>query len=197
MSYILGDAKPPLDEALLEHYGVKGMRWGVRRDQATLDRAAGRKTARAERKANKPKSRSQQIKEARKDVLPKRRQEFKDASGFKAKADIFLKGEFSKHLSEEYKANPNRRIAFQQTTGEQVATSLLAIPSLGTSVVVSLGNKSMVKAIQNNQEIAALKQTVRKKNTEVAAQKLLELEKKGGDPLDNLVKALDYADEKK
>lgn len=27
----------------LEHYGVKGMRWGVRRSQAQLDRAAGRK----------------------------------------------------------------------------------------------------------------------------------------------------------
>lgn len=35
------DKKPPLDEAI-EHYGVKGMKWGVRRDQATLDKAAGR-----------------------------------------------------------------------------------------------------------------------------------------------------------
>ena len=28
---------------VLEHYGVKGMRWGVRRSQAELDRAAGRR----------------------------------------------------------------------------------------------------------------------------------------------------------
>lgn len=28
---MLQDTKPPLDEALLIHYGVKGMRWGVRR----------------------------------------------------------------------------------------------------------------------------------------------------------------------
>ena len=33
--------KPSLEEAL-EHYGVKGMKWGVRRTQAQLDRAAGR-----------------------------------------------------------------------------------------------------------------------------------------------------------
>lgn len=30
-------------ESELEHYGVKGMKWGVRRTQAQLDRAAGRK----------------------------------------------------------------------------------------------------------------------------------------------------------
>ena len=30
---------------VLEHYGVKGMRWGVRRSQAELDRAAGRRVA--------------------------------------------------------------------------------------------------------------------------------------------------------
>lgn len=30
----------------IEHYGVKGMKWGVRRSQSSLDRAAGRKTAR-------------------------------------------------------------------------------------------------------------------------------------------------------
>lgn len=42
----------------LSHYGVKGMKWGVRRDHAVLDRLAGRKSNpggrnRAERKANK------------------------------------------------------------------------------------------------------------------------------------------------
>ena len=34
MSYILGQEKPPLDELVI-HYGVKGMRWGVRKDRSS------------------------------------------------------------------------------------------------------------------------------------------------------------------
>ena len=39
----------------LQHYGVKGMRWGVRRSQAELDRAAGRtpRKSRKEKRADK------------------------------------------------------------------------------------------------------------------------------------------------
>ena len=40
----------PISDIVLQHYGVKGMKWGVRRSQAQLDRAAGRKTARANNK---------------------------------------------------------------------------------------------------------------------------------------------------
>lgn len=36
-----------VDISFLEHYGVKGMKWGVRRSQAELDRAAGRKPSKA------------------------------------------------------------------------------------------------------------------------------------------------------
>lgn len=43
---------PEVDIRFLEHYGVKGMKWGVRRDQSTLDRKAGRK-AEATRRVEK------------------------------------------------------------------------------------------------------------------------------------------------
>ena len=44
-----------VSEGDLEQYGVKGMKWGVRRSQAQLDRAAGRKQKRAARKKNRAK----------------------------------------------------------------------------------------------------------------------------------------------
>lgn len=64
----------------IEHYGVKGMKWGVRRSQASLDRAAGRKPARPkkvqpsrkERKAAKAKDTS--TKSGRKRASVNRRQ---------------------------------------------------------------------------------------------------------------------------
>lgn len=37
---------------ILEHYGVLGMKWGVRRDQAALDRAAGRSSKKSRRAAS-------------------------------------------------------------------------------------------------------------------------------------------------
>lgn len=61
MSYLItnDDWKPSLlDKTELEHYGVKGMKWGVRRSQRELDRAAGRTLEKGE-------SRSKQIRKAR------------------------------------------------------------------------------------------------------------------------------------
>lgn len=49
---MLHDDKPVLDENLLEHHGVRGMKWGVRRDRSTgssggvLRRAAAKSTQR-------------------------------------------------------------------------------------------------------------------------------------------------------
>ena len=41
------------DEAYLEHYGVLGMKWGVRRDQKALDREAGRSAKKEAKQAKK------------------------------------------------------------------------------------------------------------------------------------------------
>lgn len=47
----------------VEHYGVKGMKWGVRRSQASLDRAAGRKVTRTKAKKSSAAARTKKRKE--------------------------------------------------------------------------------------------------------------------------------------
>ena len=49
MTLVLSDE----DRDFLQHYGVKGMKWGVRRSQAQLDRNAGRKPSRRERRRSR------------------------------------------------------------------------------------------------------------------------------------------------
>jgi hypothetical protein len=48
---MLYDTKPPLDEALLVHYGTKGMKWGIRRGKkvAGVSRAVGARIDRNKR----------------------------------------------------------------------------------------------------------------------------------------------------
>ena len=74
MTLVLSDE----DRDFLQHYGVKGMKWGVRRSQAQLDRAAGRSSKKSARKESRRKNkeqrkeqqaeRSRSISKARKDL---------------------------------------------------------------------------------------------------------------------------------
>ena len=81
MDTVLGFSNPPLED-VLEHYGVKGMRWGVRRSQAELDRAAGRTQKR------------EQKRKRRTDLLEGRyRARGKEASVAKRKAENRVKAE--------------------------------------------------------------------------------------------------------
>lgn len=52
---IVGHKKPPLDEALLRHYGVKGMHWGVRKKEELVGRSSGQSSSTKAYKAVKPK----------------------------------------------------------------------------------------------------------------------------------------------
>jgi hypothetical protein len=137
------DYKPPLlDEEALEHYGVKGMKWGVRRDRAALARAAGRELPNTRsrqaregvRKAGGTPARGvgknaaynyrasgKQIRAARKEVK-KAKEKVKNAKTVEDRRKAQL----------ELDKNQARQVSAQITNGEAVAAILLAPVSLGT-----------------------------------------------------------------
>lgn len=47
------DHKPSLDPDALEHYGIKGMKWGVRRSDEQLARARGKRKGGVKKKVKK------------------------------------------------------------------------------------------------------------------------------------------------
>jgi hypothetical protein len=49
-----------MNNNILQHYGILGMKWGVRRSRASLDRLANRKAERSERKAARAEQRTNQ-----------------------------------------------------------------------------------------------------------------------------------------
>lgn len=173
------ELKPPLDEAM-EHYGVKGMKWGVRRSESQLARARG----------DKPPSRSKQIKTARKKVLSKRAQEQKNAPSLKAKASIALLGEASKHLSDEYLSDPDRLKAFQKTTGEKVAAVLT-----GETLLEAVVDRSLQKNIKKTQGEAAVRLLEKEKKMNAEMKKLLEYEKLSDDEFNKLMVKEGYEEE--
>lgn len=85
---------------ILEHYGIKGMKWGVRRDQRTLDRIAGRKTSEGSSKKTTNSGKNQTKKaQRRSDVRNRRNLSDRDIRG---KIDrLKLERELSKLTAED------------------------------------------------------------------------------------------------
>ena len=69
MTLVLSDE----DRDFLQHYGVKGMKWGVRRSQAQLDRNAGRQPTRRERRRSRNQERVSRNSDTRSQKSRKRR----------------------------------------------------------------------------------------------------------------------------
>jgi hypothetical protein len=127
---VTNELKPPLEEAL-EHYGVKGMKWGVRRDQATLDRKAGRKPSRVKRAvkavSKASKERDQEIKDAR-SKKPALKKEVKEArKQYKIDKKEVGRKEAKKALrAAKDKKYENLNIASEQTTPEALERMVLS-----------------------------------------------------------------------
>jgi hypothetical protein len=152
-SLYFGEEKPPLSE-VVEHYGVKGMKWGVRRNQAALDRAAGRKRTTIKERVDKSRAKTIETKDARARVASKERQLNRQvdvvnlAEAGKKQADEYLKLE---KMSVDFMKDPDRSTALRLTAGEKAAVAAIAaLPGPGTATAVGMlavnaGQKSMVK----------------------------------------------------
>lgn len=138
------DKKPSIDEAL-QHYGVPGMKWGVRKKS---DRPAKKKHSELRRE-------DKETRAARKSMVKKRKAEFKKADTFAKKADIALMGEFAKSLSDNYRADPERAIAFRMTNGRKAVLAVLAVPTGGASLGAGMMENVMMRQVQRDQETMA------------------------------------------
>ena len=94
-----------VSEGDLEQYGVKGMKWGVRRSQAQLDRAAGRRPEGVSRKTNREAqrdaSRSARAKMYYGEGAGTRRKLLNAEINAKAKKDPSYKKAFDHHLERQ------------------------------------------------------------------------------------------------
>lgn len=142
MSYIYGQEKPPLDEAI-EHYGIKGMRWGVRRTPEQLARARGErlrkgksvtptkavaKVASQLKTANK--ARDADIKNAR-EQIPELKKKYKSAKKeYKVQRKEVGRKEAKKSLKPvQQKLWDARELGSKKTSGEALASIAIDIVS--------------------------------------------------------------------
>lgn len=109
------EEKPPLDEALLEHFGVKGMKWGVRKSRPTSNDIRGARAMDASRR----RSIAVQIDKTNLASGKAQDREAKKLSD----------------MSMDYLKNPDRATALRLTKGEKVALTILAVgvPGIGTA----------------------------------------------------------------
>lgn len=146
--------KPSLEEAL-EHYGIKGMKWGVRRSDAQLARARGAPSPRQVRdKVNQLEEkrvlRDRSIDVARKSVAEDNAKVTKARvkvvktfvkEGRKAANEV-RKGEL-KELKAKRLRNPDRQEAAKLKSGEIAAEALLNSPSAALRLTIESLNQQL------------------------------------------------------
>ena len=115
------EVNPPMEEALA-HYGVKGMKWGVRKASGSRPSGKDIKSARKNVAAGEKDIRSQ------KRVVRKT----KDPAAKEAE-----KAKLGK-MKDAHRKNPNRLTALHMTKGEQAVNAILALNGQGKFVTANL-----------------------------------------------------------
>lgn len=167
------DAKPDLlDPEALEHYGIKGMKWGVRRTEEQLARARGaikksakdqvdvyKKGAKKTKAAyKKSRAKTKKIEKARGEVTEQRvRLLGSKIMSFRPDAEKRAKAKQNHaKVKREYLTNPDRVTASMLTDGEKATAILLSVPgglpsiagatvALGAQELVTMGIKADVE----------------------------------------------------
>lgn len=118
-----------VDDNYLTHHGVKGMKWGVRRSQSELDRAAGRKTSKKKKSKGKKDdssksksngSTSDGIVQKAKSKVQKKVSEVKKSREAKRAAAVVRKAEHKKLVAEaKAKQKTERAIAKEKAKADR------------------------------------------------------------------------------
>lgn len=133
------DIKPSLEDAL-EHFGVKGMKWGVRRSQAELARAKGNPGSNVVGK--KGEERTQAIKKARIANQFREKEHDRAVREFIANGDPKKSAALQKKMLvtyDELVKNPDFVDAGYMTKGEKAALTALAVVIPGGGTAGSIG----------------------------------------------------------
>lgn len=123
--------KPGSPTEILEHVGVKGMKWGVRR---AVDKSIGTKTA-----GRKPINRNRQA-----------RAEFKRKNPTRFERDQAIKSARFRQQTGKKLSNEDRAVALRFTTGEKTVLSLLAVTGFATIPIAAISGTTV--AIRRHRE---------------------------------------------
>lgn len=122
---MLHEEKPPLDDALLIHYGVSGMRWGIRKHYTGGQIRVARRSATRTRMAVQDAKAKVRAGEASKETL--------------AQAKLA-------HLN-----NPDRATAARITRGEMAVSAILLTPA--TTMGLITGSQVKSRLIESRQKL--------------------------------------------
>ena len=121
----------------ITHYGVKGMKWGVRRTQAQLDRSAGRRAQKKDAKRARKTSNAQNSKSAK-------RAEAKTLSNDELRSRI-NRLQMEKQYS-ELASSPAVKSGAQKVGGLMLQEGAKIVSNAGKQVVTQVVKNEMEKA---------------------------------------------------